>query len=120
VTADGWRERLVLRHAAPGHAEWRVHQLILTGDTSGQTAILPVLVPTPPTAPAFTQDTPPTTAAQGSQYDYEFGTLSDPTPTFSLTADAPDWLTIDPVLGILTGNPPPGTTSFTYSVIADN
>ena len=43
-----------------------------------------------------------------------------PTPTYSLAPAAPSWLTLDSTTGALSGAPPAGTTSFSYSVIATN
>jgi hypothetical protein len=44
-----------------------------------------------------------------------------PTPTYVLAPGAPAWLSLDPSFaGIISGAPPPGTTSFTFSVVASN
>jgi uncharacterized repeat protein (TIGR01451 family) len=70
--------------------------------------------------PAFTQDAPPTTAAPEHPYVYTFAASGAPAPTFALGAGAPSWLTIDPSSGAVSGTPPSGTASFSYSVAATN
>lgn len=69
--------------------------------------------------PAFTADSPPLTAATGTQYSYTFTASGSPAPTFTLNG-APTWLSINSVTGKVTGIPPAGTTSFSYSVTAAN
>jgi len=70
--------------------------------------------------PAFTVDAPPTTAKAGQAYTYTFAASGVPTPTYALAPGAPAWLSIDPTTGALSGTPPTGTASFTYSVVAAN
>ena len=70
--------------------------------------------------PAFTVDTPPTTARAGQAYTYTFAASGVPTPTYALAPGAPAWLSIDPTTGALSGTPPTGTASFAYSVVAAN
>ncbi len=70
--------------------------------------------------PAFTLDSPPTTATVGQSYAYTFAASGAPAPTYALGAGAPTWLTINATTGALSGTPPAGTTSFTYSVVATN
>ena len=70
--------------------------------------------------PAFTLDSPPTTATVGQSYAYTFAASGAPAPTYALGAGAPTWLTINATTGALSGTPPTGTTSFTYSVVATN
>lgn len=72
---------------------------------------------TPGVAPEWTRSTPPLTA-QAGEYVYKFAASGDPSPTFTL-AGAPSWLTISPK-GLLSGRPPAGTESFSYSVVASN
>ena len=73
------------------------------------------------TPPSFTADTPPLTATVGTSYDYTFQATGTPdTITYSLADGAPTFLSIDPESGAVTGTPPVGTTSFTYSVTASN
>jgi uncharacterized repeat protein (TIGR01451 family) len=71
-------------------------------------------------APVFTVESPPTTATAGQDYAYMFVAGGVPAPSYSLAPGAPSWLSIDPSSGALSGSPPSGTTSFTYSVIATN
>ncbi len=71
-------------------------------------------------APAFTSDAPPTTATVGQPYAATFAANGAPVPTYALTSGAPSWLTLDATTGALSGTPPTGTTSFTYSVVATN
>ena len=70
--------------------------------------------------PAFTLDTPPTVGTVGQNYAYTFAASGVPSPTYSLASGAPSWLTLDATSGSVTGVPPTGTTSFTYSVVATN
>jgi len=69
---------------------------------------------------AFTVDSPPTTATVGQTYTYTFAASGVPAPTYALVSGAPSWLSINGTTGTLTGTPPTGTTSFTYSVVAAN
>jgi hypothetical protein len=71
-------------------------------------------------APVFTADTPPLTAGTGTPYSYQFTASGTPAPAFTLGGGAPSWLTIDATTGQVTGTPPAGTTSFTYSVTASS
>jgi hypothetical protein len=79
-------------------------------------------------APSFVSPNPPLTATVGQPYSYAFVAGGSPAPTYSLSdgsvlllaAAAPAWLTIDPSTGVVSGTPPAGTTSFTYSVTATN
>ena len=70
--------------------------------------------------PAFTLDAPPTVGTVGQEYAYTFAASGVPAPTYSLAPGAPSWLTLDAASGALSGVPPAGTTSFTYSVVATN
>ncbi|HEX2821202.1 MAG TPA: choice-of-anchor C family protein [Streptosporangiaceae bacterium] len=67
-------------------------------------------------APSFTEDSPPVEALEGSAYSAIF--FASGVPTYGLVG-APSWLTITPS-GAVTGVPPAGTTSFSYSVSASN
>ncbi len=71
-------------------------------------------------APAFTAAAPPLTATVGTSYAYTFTASGTPTPTFALTPGAPAWLAIGGSSGTVSGTPPSGTTTFTYSVVASN
>jgi len=70
--------------------------------------------------PAFTADSPPTAGGVGTAYSYQFAASGTPAPTFSLSSGAPSWLAVDSSTGAVTGTPPAGTTSFSYSVTASN
>ena len=56
----------------------------------------------------------------GRPYTYTFAASGVPAPTYALDAGAPSWLSLNATTGALTGTPPTGTTSFTYSVEATN
>jgi hypothetical protein len=71
-------------------------------------------------APVFTSDSPPLTATVGSSYSYTFMASGSPTPIYALASGAPAWLSIDSATGAVSGTPPTGTTSFTFSVTASN
>ena len=70
--------------------------------------------------PLFVLANPSATASVGQPYGYTFQASGSPTLTYTLAAGAPSWLSINPGSGVLSGTPPAGTTSFTYSVIATN
>jgi hypothetical protein len=71
-------------------------------------------------APAFVVASPPLSAMTGQAYSYTFTASGDPAPVYALAAGAPSWLSINSSTGALTGTPPAGTTTFTYSVTATN
>jgi PKD repeat protein len=71
-------------------------------------------------SPAFTADSPPVTATVGNRYSSTFAASGYPVPTYALAAGAPHWLSIGTGSGVLGGTPPAGTTTFSYSVVADN
>lgn len=66
--------------------------------------------------PKFTQDSPALATLEGSPYSAVF--FASGVPSYKL-AGAPSWLSIDPY-GAVTGTPPSGTATFTYSVSASN
>jgi uncharacterized repeat protein (TIGR02543 family) len=70
-------------------------------------------------APAFTTDSPPTSATAGASYPYTFVASGSPAPTYSLSGE-PSWLSINASSGALSGTVPAGTTSFGYKVLATN
>ena len=72
-------------------------------------------------APAFMQADPPLSVLAGTVYSAAFTASGLPAPTYTLNS-APSWLNIDQVNreGVITGTPPAGTTSFSYSVTATN
>jgi hypothetical protein len=71
------------------------------------------------TAPAFTVDSPATSAHNGDSYTYNFNANGAPTPTYALSG-APGWLSVNTNNGVVSGNVPNGINSFTYSVVASN
>ncbi len=73
---------------------------------------------TPGLAPAWTRAEPPLEATPRRRYVYKFAATGDPCPTYRLL-DAPSWLRISP-RGRVSGRPPAGTESFSYSVVAGN
>jgi PKD repeat protein len=75
--------------------------------------------PPPPTAPAFTSASPPLSGTVGKAYTYTFAASGVPVPTYALSG-APGWLSITAATGAVSGTPPVGTTSFSYSVTAAN
>jgi uncharacterized repeat protein (TIGR01451 family) len=71
-------------------------------------------------APSFTMASPALTGSVGTLYGYTFQASGSPQPTYALSVGASAWLSIDATTGVLSGTPPTGTTSFTYSVVATN
>ena len=89
----------------------------VTFNACGESAAQSSPVFTPGLAPEWTRSSPPLSASPG-QYVYKFAAVGDPAPAFTLL-DAPDWLAIS-AKGLLSGRPPEGTHSFSYSVVAAN
>jgi hypothetical protein len=71
-------------------------------------------------APAFVLDSPPLTAVAGQAYDYTFEASGTPAPAYALASGAPSWLSVNASTGEVTGTPPAGTTTFSYTVTAAN
>jgi uncharacterized protein DUF11/putative Ig domain-containing protein len=92
---------------------------IVDGGDTGTAQASAVVAPVEQ-APQFTAATPPATATAGVTYAYTFAASGVPAPGFALVAGAPSWLTIGAASGQVSGTPPPGTTSFTFSVVASN
>ena len=92
-------------------AAWNDYGTVVTGPYT-------VTLQTPP---VFTQTDPSLTSLNGQTYSAVFTASGIPTPTYTL-ASGPSWLTIDQAnqSGAVTGTPPSGTTSFSYSVTASN
>jgi iron transport multicopper oxidase len=88
----------------------------------GAPAVSPSLtinVAPPPVAPAFTADSPPTSATVAQAYSYTFTAAGQPAPTFSLNSGSlPPGLTLDSS-GDLTGTPT-NAGSYTFTVAAAN
>ena len=72
-----------------------------------QDSLDPALVDiTPPTAPAFDQDNPPTSITAGSAYSYAFSAEGEPAPTFAIEAGTlPAGMSLNPTTGVLSGTP---------------
>jgi hypothetical protein len=71
-------------------------------------------------APAFVIQSPPLATRAGLAYDYAFAASGNPAPTYALASGAPSWLSVNAVTGEVTGTPPLGITSFSYTVTAIN
>jgi hypothetical protein len=72
------------------------------------------------TAPAFTADSPSTSAANNQSYSYNFNASGDPAPAYSLGSGSAGWMSINTSTGVVSGTVPAGINSFSYSVIASN
>lgn len=71
-------------------------------------------------APVITS-TDTTTFAVGQAGSFTVTATGEPSPAFSLSANAPPWLSIDASTGVLTGTPPAGSIgSDTFTVTASN
>ena len=102
----------------PGPTSFSYNVIASNGVTPNATAgPFTVTVNAPP---AFTAANPPLTATVGTVYSYAFAASGVPAPTFALGSGTPSWLSINASTGAVSGTPPTGTTSFTYSVIASN
>ncbi len=96
--------------------------LTVTDDENISASAIRVVTVAPlstPTAPVLYRTSPPLTASSGKTYGYTFAATGFPDPTYSLTG-APGWLTIASDTGAVSGTPPSGTTSFSYSVVAED
>ncbi len=103
--------------AAPG--TFTVVVTVQQGSSHGTTQIAAVVNPVGQ-APHFTAAAPPVSATVGVPYSYSFAATGVPAPSFALASGAPSWLSIGAASGIVSGTPPAGATSFTYSVVASN
>lgn len=72
----------------------------------------------PGVRPSWTQASPSLTVRKNKAYTYQFAATGDPAPTYRLEG-APAWLTLSPD-GVVSGDPPKETTSFSYSIVAAN
>jgi PKD repeat protein len=92
-------------------------------DTDGFTGVTShaVVVATAPpkSPPVFTSASPPGSVTAGTRYHAGFAASGSPSPTFNLSG-APAWLSVSTSTGAVSGVPPNGTTSFSYSVNATN
>jgi large repetitive protein len=116
VTSMGWTQEQ-LNVTATG-ASSVVEFADATPDMSrcGSTLDNVSLVPAVIAPPSFTEDSPALQALQGETYSAIF--FATGVPTYRLVG-APAWLSINS-FGAVTGTPPAGTSSFTYSVSASN
>lgn len=92
-------------------------QLTDSAMPSGLTATQQLSITVSEAAPVFTADSPPLTSAAAATYQYQFAATD--AASWSLSSDAPSWLTVSGS-GLVSGTPPAGTSSFTYSVTAAN
>ena len=90
--------------------------VVATGSAPTST---PTLTITVSQAPSFTNDSPPTTAANGVAYSYTFTAAGYPPPSYAVSSGSlPAGLTLDPASGLLSGTPTSTqtvTSSFTVS-----
>lgn len=70
-------------------------------------------------APAFLVDSAPLSVTAGTRYSYQFDATGTPAPSYALGGGAPSWLSVSST-GLVSGTPPTGTKTFTYSVTAAN
>jgi choice-of-anchor C domain-containing protein len=104
VTATGASSVVEFADATPDMSE--------CGATLDNVSLMPASI----AAPGFTEDSPALSTLAGTPYSAIF--FATGVPTYSLV-NAPSWLSITQ-FGAVTGTPPAGTTSFTYSVSASN
>jgi PKD repeat protein len=106
-------------HTYTAAGSYSVTLTVTDAENSSASAIRQVSVAplSTPTAPSFYRSSPPLSASPGTTYGYTFAALGFPDPTYSL-AGAPKWLTVSGTTGAVSGAPPSGTTSFSYSVVA--
>src|SRR5579884_3558982 len=72
------------------------------------------------TPPAFTADTPPSTAMAGDSWSYTFTATGSPPPTFSVSNGAlPPGLSLNGTTGVLSGTPS-ATGAFMFNIAANN
>ncbi len=71
-------------------------------------------------APKAVLAAPGRSAAVKQLYGYLFAASGTPAPSYALATGAPTWLSINRFDGRLTGTPPAGTKSFSYSVKVSN
>ena len=111
----------------PGNGTTEFTYQVIATDADGSTTAGPFSVDVQPyTAPSWTAETPPTVTTAGDSYTYQFQASGAPAPTYSIAGSvdgstpAPSWLSIDPNTGIVSGTPPAGTATFSYTVFAAN
>jgi choice-of-anchor C domain-containing protein len=113
----GWTQQEIYVTAAGTSSTVRFGDATQQGDTRCGAAIdNSALVPATIAKPAFTRASPLLKTLTGTSYSAAF--FATGVPSYSL-AGAPAWLSVDSY-GAVTGTPPTGTTSFSYSVKAFN
>jgi uncharacterized repeat protein (TIGR01451 family) len=104
----------VVTDATLAPRSWPLPYTLGGGDPNGEVVIVYTVSEA---APVFTADSPPLASTAAATYQYQF-TATD-AASWSLSSDAPSWLTVSDS-GLVSGTPPAGPTSFTYSVTAGN
>ncbi len=89
------------------------------GRSASATREVAVTPLTTPTAPSFIRQTPPLSVGAGKSYSYGFFVSGYPAPSFALVG-APSWLSVGSASGVVSGTAPEGTSSFAYSVRAQD
>jgi choice-of-anchor C domain-containing protein len=115
-TSMGWVELQLNVTATSASSTLEFADATPDGSQCGSTLDNVSLVPATVAPPVFTTETPALVALQGSPYSAVF--FAAGVPDYSLLG-APSWLSITPY-GAVTGTPPAGTSSFTYTVSASN
>jgi choice-of-anchor C domain-containing protein len=115
-TSMGWVELQLNVTAASASSTLEFADATPDGSQCGSTLDNVSLVPATIASPVFTEENPALVGLQGSPYSAVF--FAAGVPDYSL-AGAPSWLSITPY-GAVTGTPPAGTGSFTYTVSASN
>lgn len=90
----------------------------LTANACGSSESEPSATYVPGVVPTWVEASPPLTVKKKETYSYQFTASGDPAPTYALVG-APEWLAVAHD-GRVSGDPPKSTTSFSYSVVAQN
>jgi hypothetical protein len=106
---------VTFRHLASG-VEY--HFTAVTANECGSTASADSGAFTTGAAPRWGSAKAPLDVAYGDHYRFRFIARGVPKAKYTLNFTGPEWLSIDPVTGLVSGKPPKGTNSFSYSVVA--